>query len=100
MDNEKFKALKGEALAYIVHGNSMNPIRVEQMLNEAFKAGQQESSKLIRQFRDIQGEKGTYDYDEYMRGMYNGLELAVATIENKEPVYKEPPAQEGNGVDY
>ena len=29
--------------------------------------------------------------DTYMRGLYNGLELALATMENRDPVYHEVP---------
>jgi len=38
---------------------------------------------------EAQGQKGTWDYDEYMRGLYNGLELALAQFEMREPVFKE-----------
>lgn len=40
---------------------------------------------------EIQCRKGTYDYDEYMRGMANGLILAVAIMEDTSPVYFEAP---------
>ncbi len=36
---------------------------------------------------------GCYDYDEYMFGMANGLILALATIQNKEPVYLDRPVK-------
>lgn len=41
-------------------------------------------NELIR----IQGEPGNIDQGEYMRGLYNGLELAAATLEGREPVFK------------
>lgn len=41
-----------------------------------------------------QGQKGNYDYDEYMRGMYNGMELIVAIFEEREPIYKDAPKTE------
>lgn len=37
----------------------------------------------------IQGMDGSWDYSEYMRGMYNGLALAIACIEDRRPVYKD-----------
>ncbi len=37
----------------------------------------------------IQGTKGNYDYCEYMRGMFNGMELIVSLFEEREPIYKE-----------
>lgn len=36
---------------------------------------------------DIQGTKGTYDFDEYMRGLANGLKLAVSCFDDKSPDY-------------
>jgi hypothetical protein len=48
----------------------------------------------LRNLRDIQGKKGNHDYDEYMRGLYNGLELALSLFEDeREPQYKNPLAQ-------
>lgn len=47
----------------------------------------------IRNCRDIQITDGNWDYCEYMRGMANGLILAMAIIEDKRPEYKDvPPA--------
>ena len=45
----------------------------------------------LRKLRDIQGKKGNHDYDDYMRGLYNGLELALSLFEEeREPQYKNP----------
>ncbi len=40
-----------------------------------------------------QGAHGNWNYDGYMQGMYNGMELIVAVMEEREPVYKEAPAE-------
>jgi hypothetical protein len=40
---------------------------------------------------DIQGYNGNWNFSEYMWGMYNGMELALAIVENREPKYKEKP---------
>ena len=32
---------------------------------------------------------GSRPQDHYTRGVYNGLELALSLLENREPVYKE-----------
>lgn len=45
----------------------------------------------LKNVRDIQGYNGNWNYDEYMWGVYNGLELALAIMENREPVYKDKP---------
>ncbi len=40
---------------------------------------------------DIQGRTGNWDYDPYMQGMYNGMELIRAIVENRDPVFKSAP---------
>ena len=50
--------------------------------------------RCIEQLRNahrIQGNPGNWDYDEYMRGLYNGLELALSIFEKREPIYKDEP---------
>ncbi|MEK4132023.1 hypothetical protein NYE67_20625 [Solibacillus sp. FSL W8-0474] len=46
----------------------------------------------------VQGMPGNWDQDEYMRGMYNGMELMLATAEQREPVFKDP-QDIGKGAD-
>lgn len=41
----------------------------------------------LKSMKNIQADSLT---DDYMVGLYNGLELAIATIEDREPSYKEP----------
>ena len=41
--------------------------------------------KCSREMLDIQGQKGNYDYDEYMLGSYNGMECIIALFETREP---------------
>jgi hypothetical protein len=38
---------------------------------------------------DVQGNDPSTNYDPYMQGLYNGMELALAIIENRDPVFKE-----------
>jgi hypothetical protein len=52
---------------------------------------QEETFRIARDMVNIQGSPGNYDQDEYMRGMYNGMELILATFEGREPVYKDAP---------
>lgn len=47
---------------------------------------------IMRRVVESQGKDGTWNYSEYMHGMYNGMEMMLAMIENREPVYKEKPA--------
>lgn len=51
-------------------------------------------NKQLRLARDIavlkeaQGQCGTWDSDDYMRGLLNGLELASSILEQREPKFK------------
>lgn len=45
----------------------------------------------VRDQLAIQGLDGNWDYDWYMCGMYNGLECALATMEDREPRYRTLP---------
>ena len=38
-----------------------------------------------------QGQSGNWDYDPYMCGLYNGLELARCILEDNEPNYRSKP---------
>jgi hypothetical protein len=42
----------------------------------------------MREMVAVQGQPGNYDLDEYMRGMYNGMEFMLSIAEGREPVYK------------
>lgn len=46
----------------------------------------------VRDVRDIQATSGTWDDSPYMRGMYNGLELALSILEGeREPEFRDRP---------
>ena len=52
--------------------------------------------KELKRIRELQRQALETDTDDYMVGLYNGLEFAVAIMENREPVFettvaKEPP---------
>lgn len=37
---------------------------------------------------DIQGQDGNWNYDNYMTGLYNGLEMALSIFEEREPIFR------------
>ncbi len=41
--------------------------------------------KCSKEMLEIQGQKGNYDYDEYMLGLYNGMEYVIALFETRDP---------------
>lgn len=45
--------------------------------------------KKARSLVKTQGTDGNWNYDSYMLGMYNGMELILAVMENREPVYRD-----------
>lgn len=45
--------------------------------------------------RDIQGQEGNYNQNEYMRGLFNGLEMAVSIFTQIEPQFKDAIKKEG-----
>lgn len=55
--------------------------------------------KELKRIRELQRQALETDTDDYMVGLYNGLEMATAILENREPefldIVKEPPVIEG-----
>lgn len=57
------------------------------------------SVKLAKALRDlqniknIQGTAGNWNFSEYMHGMFNGIELAMAIMQDREPKFKDAPVQ-------
>lgn len=47
----------------------------------------------LRELTTIQRASGNWNCDAYMHGMANGMELALAMMEDREPNYLEAPAQ-------
>ena len=48
-------------------------------------------NKILKDANDvlnIQSQKGNYNYDSYMLGLYNGMEMIVSLFEQKEPKLK------------
>lgn len=43
----------------------------------------------VRAFHQLHGRKGNWDQGAYNRGLYNGLELALATLEERDPQFRE-----------
>lgn len=47
----------------------------------------------MREILETQGNDGNWNYDEYMFGLYNGMEFMVAMIEGREPVFRDKPKE-------
>lgn len=61
----------------------------------------QENIEKLRRLLEIQGSDGNWNMSPYMTGLYNGMELALATMEGREPVYRDiqedPPEEVQHG---
>ena len=45
----------------------------------------------LRELVAIQGQNGNWNHDSYMQGMFNGMELALSTLEEREPQFRDAP---------
>ena len=45
----------------------------------------------IKELLILQGSPGNWNCNPYMLGMYNGMELVVALLEGREPMFREKP---------
>jgi hypothetical protein len=45
----------------------------------------------MRQLVEVQGSSGNWNYDEYMHGMYNGMELILSMVEGRDPNFRNKP---------
>ena len=52
---------------------------------------QTEALKQLREVHATQSRDGCWDIDDYMLGLYNGLELALSIFESRECRYKQRP---------
>ena len=52
---------------------------------------EQELVVKLKELLEVQGRDGTWNYDPYFHGMYNGIEVMLAVLENREPVFRGAP---------
>lgn len=55
--------------------------------------------ELVEEMKPIlerQGSAGNWDYNEYMRGMYNGMEMMMAIAEERSPKFRDRLEDEEN----
>ena len=45
----------------------------------------------LKEMLEVQGRDGTWNYDPYFHGMYNGMEVMLAVLENRELVLRGAP---------
>ena len=52
---------------------------------------EQELVVKLKELLEVQGRDGTWNYDPYFHGMYNGMEVMLAVLEDREPVFRGAP---------
>ena len=52
---------------------------------------EQEPLVQMKEMLEVQGRDGTWNYDPYSQGMYNGMEVMLAVLEDREPVFRGAP---------
>lgn len=70
---------------------------IEQKLLERLARWAMKKSGLWRKMEDmrlIQGQDGNWNQGAYMRGMYNGMELMMATLDGQAPAFRDAGAPE------
>lgn len=60
---------------------------------EQLKADKAALLKSANDVLNVQGLNGNWNYDAYMHGMFNGMELIVSIMESREPNYREAPTE-------
>lgn len=56
--------------------------------------------KELKRIRDLQKQALETDADEYMVGLYNGLEFAVAIMEDREPIFETTVSKETEVIEH
>lgn len=59
--------------------------------NAKYKENLEAANRML----SIQGNDGTWDYDPYLHGMYNGMEFIISLVEERSPIYREAPSSWG-----
>lgn len=86
------KLVKNELSQIELQYNDLKQQKFNELLkdNEELKKQLEEWEhhlKCSKGMLDIQRQKGNYDYDEYMLGLYNGMECIIALFETRDPNY-------------
>lgn len=50
-----------------------------------------ECIKKLKECLEVHGRDGNWNYSPYMLGIYNGIEVSLSLLENRDPVYREHP---------
>ena len=76
-----------------MHGRCFQIIKTENGITtvEKIDAVNMIKADKIRNAHEIHGRNGSWDENEYMCGLFNGMEYALSVIEDREPKYRTVP---------
>ena len=79
-----------DAIAVMVEEQQRMAKRIEE-LEARLAQPEQKLVVKLKELLEVQGRDGTWNYDPYFHGMYNGIEVMLAVLENREPVFRGAP---------
>jgi hypothetical protein len=79
-----------DAMAVMVEEQQRMAKRIEE-LEARLAQPEQKLVVKLKELLEVQGRDGTWNYDPYFHGMYNGMEVMLAVLENREPVFRGAP---------
>lgn len=94
-EDDPLLTLNAELESQLAEANARNDelaLQLKLAQEKAEEAGESNADGLIAkliEIRDIQGNDGNWNAAPYMTGLFNGLELAVAIGEDREPAYRD-----------
>lgn len=80
---------------YVFIGNAQN--KTKDFINQIVKENKELKKQLekwehhlkcSKEMLDLQGQDGNYNYDNYMLGLYNGMEYIISLFETREPKFR------------
>ena len=54
--------------------------------------------KDLRDLVELQGRHGNWDHDDYMCGLFNGMEISLAMLETREPQFRALPKERVSAI--
>lgn len=90
-ENGIVREIDGTFIGRVVENDEYNELHHARLEVEHLRQRVKRSEKVHNDIKDMltqQGQPGNWDYDEYMRGLYNGIELALCIFEDREPELK------------
>lgn len=96
-ENQELKQLIKENTVLVEDENgnyqelNINPLKIQQENQELKKQLKEYEHhlKISKEMLDLQGQDGNYNYDNYMLGLYNGMEYIMSLFEAREPIFKD-----------